>query len=376
MKFSAWNRNIGTPFFFFGLATFIVTIGLHLWIPNTAFAQTGENGAGLNLAFVITTDYETGGFATIDLDTKTVVDRQLGIIHSDAMVKWFNGQLFIINRFGQDNIQILDTNNGYVTTAQYSTGNGSNPHDIAFLSTEKAYVSLYEKPELLMVNPLTGERLGTIDLSAYADADGIPEVSALHLAGDTLYATVARLDRNNFWAPTMSSVVLRVDTVTDTVVGEIPIVMNPFSDFVEMPDGTLLIGSPGQFGVIDDGGINRIDPVTHTNTVAISEAQLGGDISGFVMVDESRGYAVVNDEAFNTSVILFDLDTQRRLETVLSAEGFLFSGLAVTSKKEVYVGWRHRENPGIRIIDGLTGREVTAQPIDVGLPPSNILILE
>ena len=40
---------------------------------------------------------------------------------------------------------------------------------------DKAYVSFFESNTLLICNPLTGATLGTIDLSSFADADGIAE---------------------------------------------------------------------------------------------------------------------------------------------------------------------------------------------------------
>jgi YVTN family beta-propeller protein len=284
--------------------------------------------------------------------------------------------VFVLNRFGQDNLQILDPSAGFATVGQFSTGNGTNPHDIAFVSPEKAYITLYGSDRILMMNPLTGEILGEIDLSSFADADGTPEVDALHLIGSSLFASVQRLDRNNFFAPLGSSIVLVIDTVTDMVIRQIPVEVNPFTDFVELPDGNLLLGSPGEFGVLEDGGINLIDTGSHTNTVVISDAALGGDVTDIVMIDDSKGYAIVTDESFNTHVVSFDLDTRSKLRTVMEAEGFSIVDLAVNSAKEVYVSYRKRDNPGIRIIDGLTDQEITAAPIDVGLPPNQTLFLE
>jgi len=91
----------------------------------------------------------------------------------------------------------------------------------------------------------------------------------------------------------------------------------------------------------------------------ILEEQIGGDISDIVMIDGSKGYAIINDASFNTSIVSFDLDTQTKLDTILTSEGFFFADLAITSKKEVYVSWRQSENPGIRIIDGLTDQKIT-----------------
>jgi hypothetical protein len=218
--------------------------------------------------------------------------------------------------------------------------------------------------------------LGTIDLSSLNDSDGIPEVDALHIVGDTLYASLQRLDRNNFFAPTGPSFVLAIDTATGLITDIIPVEINPFTDFVELPNGNLLLGSSGQFGVVNDGGINLIDTSNNTNSVVISDSELEGDINQIVMIDDTKGYALINDASFNTQVVSFDLETGLKTGTVLESEGFIIGNIAVNSKKEVYVSWRDNQNPGIRIFDGLTDGEITSSPIDLGLPPSSVVFLE
>ena len=87
-----------------------------------------------------------------------------------------------------------------------------------FVSEDKAYISRYERTHLLIVNPVTGDSLGAVDLSAFADADGLPEVSLLVLYDNHLFVACQRLDRDNGWVPTDVSVIAVVDVVTDQVV--------------------------------------------------------------------------------------------------------------------------------------------------------------
>lgn len=59
-------------------------------------------------------------------------------------------QAYVINRFQADNIQWLDPDSAFATrrlggvAAQWSTGNGSNPQDVAPVSPTKLYVSLQQ----------------------------------------------------------------------------------------------------------------------------------------------------------------------------------------------------------------------------------------
>ena len=117
-----------------------------------------------NQAVITTTDYSSGSFSSLDLATNTATNDHL-TIHSDAVVRTYRDKVYIINRLGQDNVLVLDQSDLKTPLTQYSTGNGSNPHDMAFVSEEKAYISRYEHTHLLIVNPVTGDSLGEVDLS-------------------------------------------------------------------------------------------------------------------------------------------------------------------------------------------------------------------
>lgn len=359
--------------FFITLAGLLIFLGLGFAFPTGTGQAVAQEAP--NQAFVLTTDFQTGLFSIIDLATHQA-SNGVGSVHSDAVVRTFGGLVFVINRFGQDNIQVIDPSAGYATIAQYSTGNGSNPQDMAFVSMEKAYISRLGSPEVLIVNPMTGEQLGSVDFSNFNDADGLPEVYTMGIVGTSLYVALERLDENNFFAPTGPSFVIVVDTVTNAQMEVIPVEVNPITDLVKLPNGNLLLGSSGNFGVIGDGGINLIDTATNTNSVVISDEQLGGDLNQIVMITDTKGYALINDPSFNTSIVSFDVSTGTVGKTVVASEGFNIGGLAVNADKEVYVSWRVNDNPGVRIFNGLTDAEITTAPIDVGLPPTEIVFLE
>ena len=127
-------------------------------------------------------------------------------IHSDAVARVAGGLVYVVNRIFADNIQILDPSRDFVTMVQCSTGNGSNPHDIVIAGDTKAYVTLYDTGEILVVNPAPAadcsdfER-GRIDVSPFADADGNPEADQMAIVSGELYVLLQRLDRNNFFTP-------------------------------------------------------------------------------------------------------------------------------------------------------------------------------
>src|SRR5439155_7133734 len=96
--------------------------------------------AAATRAFVLTSDYSSGGLSAVDLGTRAV-SRDVATVYSDAVERWYQGRLYVVNRYGADNVQVIDPSAGYATVRQFSVGPGTNPQDIAFVSPTKAFVS-------------------------------------------------------------------------------------------------------------------------------------------------------------------------------------------------------------------------------------------
>lgn len=338
--------------------------------------------AAQSRAFVVTTDFQTGGMSAIDLVTRAVsVD--VASVHKDARARWHGGLIYVLNRFGADNVQILNPATGYSTVRQFSVGNGANPSDIVVVSPTKAYVSAYDRAQLQKWNPATGANLGSIDLSAFADADGLPEADHMARFGRWLFVALQRLDRTQGFIPTDSSLVVVIDTATDTIVDVNPslpgtqaIVLartNPVTAFAWDPIGRrFYLGCVGAYGVLD-GGIVRIDPATFTDAgVAITEAALQGDVSDIEWHTASHGYAIVSDTNFNTSLVTWNPTTGARLVPLFTPGGFGLADCAINDRGELYVCDNSFVVQGIRIFSTATDLQI-AGPLDTGLPPYQVM---
>ncbi len=321
-------------------------------------------------AIVTTTDFATGSLATISPEGEVSVN--ILLINSDATVVFYSGLVYVINRFGADNILVLDPEDLSNPKVQHSVGNGTNPQDIEFASPDKAYVSRLNSAELLIIDPKDGNELGQIDLSAFADSDGIPEIAQMAMVGDKLFVTCQRLE--NF-APTDKSVVVVIDTKTDTIVDVDPqrdgvqaidlAVKQPFS--LDLFKGKLYLVSPNAF-FDKEGGIEVVDPATfRTRGVIVSEESLGGDITGIAMLSEEKGYAVVSDESFNNFVKPFNPETGEVSKALEGHSGGSTPNIAIDNGL-LYVPDRSITNPGILIYDTVSDVKI-AGPIDTGLPP-------
>ena len=332
-------------------------------------------------AYVVESDYATGSCSGVNATSK-VPACDVSSVHADARVRWYNGRVYVVNRFGADNIQVLDGIT-YALVRQFTVGNGANPYDIAFASPTHAYVTRYESADLWIVDPATGAHTGTVSLASLADADGIPEMDHLEMVGPLLFVSLQRVDRNAGFQPTDSSLVAVVDTRTDVLVdcdattpGVQGILLprtNPVTPFVfDEPRTRLYLGCAGRYGVVD-GGIVRVDPVSlRADGVAAEEDSLGGDVLDLAWHDDQRAYAIVSDPLFNTELIRWSPSSGRRVATLYQPGGFSLSDAEVTPDgDEVWACNSSFGSPGIRVFSTATGLPV-GSPITCTLPPQGL----
>ena len=338
-----------------------------------------------NQAVMTTTDYATGGLSSLDLGTNTAVNDHL-TIHSDAVVRTYRDKVYILNRLGQDNVIVLDGDDLQTPQTQYSTGNGTNPHDIAFVSEEKAYISRYGRTHLLVVNPVTGDSLGTVDLSTFADADGLPETSQLAVHGGHLFAACHRLDRENGWAPTEFSAIAVVDVTTDELVDADPdtegtqgIVMtgsNPSG--AALRGGKWYLSAVNSYTDLTDGGIEVIDLANlRSEGIMLDETTAGGNPGSLVMTSDRDGYGVITDEYFVNTVKRLDLATQSVSPGLEGLSGGSVPGLGLFGTRLFVLDQGSFGDPvsaGVKIYD-VNSDDLLAGPIGTGLPPSSIAFL-
>ncbi len=158
----------------------------------------------------------------------------------------YNNSLFIVvNNSGK--IYVVDSET--VEFRDVITGLTS-PRYIHFVSDEKAYVSDLYATHLTLINPITFEKTGRVDLNGHTSEEMVR-------SGKYLFVSA--------WSE--QSVILVVDTETDQLAHEIEVPYQP--KWLEKDkNGKLWVLSEGNYD--DDGGIDegpalsRIDPLTFT----------------------------------------------------------------------------------------------------------------
>lgn len=313
--------------------------------PNSLQWDTKNPQAAL---FVVTTDYQTGQLARLNLEER-FAQLQFANIHSDAVIRVFDSlpQLFIINRLGADNIQRIDPISG-ITLQQFSVGLGQNPQDL-LIEEQVGYVTALNGSGLLRIDLKSGTPLAPLDLSQFADADGFPEATYLKTAQDELAIQLQRLDRKTNFLPTDYSAIVFWDLKHQRWSGEVKLLAsNPVTDFKESADGNWLVGEVGHQSRLD-GGIEKIDPRTKLSKGFITtEEQLGGDLVDFECLHEHECVAIISQP--ETSLVTFDPRTGTRLRTLYTSVGYHLQQVLWDSQSEtLYVADSNPRDPQIRV---------------------------
>jgi hypothetical protein len=331
-------------------------------------------------------DYSSGSYAVILDDLSAAGD--VAAIHPDAVVRCTSAGPIILERFGADTVTRIAGESPFAVLEQFSVEGGSNPVDVALLSSGRAVVTRNNVTAAAVVDLGDGTLDTTsLDLAARADADGIPEMSAVFVAGGRLFVALQLLDRDTaMWDPTGPGLVAVFDEATLA-----PVDADPATEPVDamtlggpnpqagaqvspMNPAAVFMAEAGFYGMAD-GGIETIDTAAlEPGGWIVTEETLGGDIAAFVVVDAGTGWAAVSRPDFaGDKLVRFDPSDGTVVEdAVIETEAYTLTGLALTADGRLLVADRTLEHAGVRVLDAATGVEAAGSPVEVGLAPFSI----
>ncbi len=274
------------------------------------------------VAATAASDYSSYGISAITVNPKTgprIAVNNLLAGSNGSTVKAFGQYYYRIEQFQADNVTKVDISSPNTPIWQFSTQDpgevdSGNPHDLVFVSSTKAYLLRYGSTKAWIVNPSAtteaGFKIGELDLSAYTDADGAPEMHCGVIANGKLFIVMQRIVD---WCPTDIAYVAVFDTATDTEIntgmGEgsmigIPLtIKNPGSIQYMVENNRIYIQGVGSYpgGSCDPvyeytGGIESINPVTYASAIVLDDGDATthpyGAISGMLIVSPTKGYFV------------------------------------------------------------------------------------
>jgi len=334
---------------------------------------------GVSLSY----DYSSGNIGLYSI-TDTVTYKNLLSNWTDNDVRTYDGAIYVLERYGKDNV--LKINGSIITdsTVAYEKNIGAsvNIQDIAFINSTKAYVTQYGSSQLVIIDPSTGLKSNkTIDFSAYdsyagtPNADIVPYMARELYFNGKVYVACQRLKApaGGFAQAADTSKIVIINATNDSIEKAINLIYkNPQE--LSIYNGKLYVGSVGIWGV-NDAGIEAIDLATGTNTGSIvDESAFPGDIASLIVVSNTKGYAVISTPSFTTELHSFNPQT-KTVGAKIAGLDAPCSGHMAFDGTYVYVGDRSNTAPGIVVIDPLTDTKVGSTK-NIGLPPNSLALLE
>ena len=287
---------------------------LLLVFPVSGFAA-GQTAVTVNADAL----YETGTHSLISVDpvdgARTLQDDLLPTV-SDLAVATYGEFFYRIERFLSDNVTKFHVDAPDEDIWQFSTNDptdeeSGNPYALVFAGPDKAYLIRYGSTTVWIVNPsaTTADafKIGELDLSAYADGDGIPEMSSGVIVDGKLFVLMQRLE---FWCPAdgVYSYLAVFDTATDQEIdtgrGEeglkgIPLpLFNVDSIQYVAARNTIYVSGTGSFGWCAGGpgglgGIATVSPETYAADLILDGSEIErGNVSGMAIATSDKGYFI------------------------------------------------------------------------------------
>ncbi len=323
-------------------------------------ASQADAMAPADRGYAVGTDFSTSGvLSAVDVAGRSVTTNVVaGVASTDPVLRYYNGKLYVINRFGADNITVVDPSTNQLIE-QISTGSGTNPQDVA-VKGNKIYVAALGSGDIIILDESNPSATpATIDISSY-DTDGIPDASSMYLVGDNLFVSLGHLD---LCFSSTDGTVLVIDTTTDMVRTQLDLTHNnPFGTFTYNETSSELLIATTDFGT--GGCIQRIQTTApYTIDCLVDNATLGG-YPGRIEVHNDKVWVSVNTSFTEAHVV--DLDGSTPNSTPLTPANQQVTDFAVCPSGAIITA--DQTNGGLHIYEG--GSEVTTSALNIGLPPA------
>ena len=372
--------------------------------PDAGPTDAGP-GCAIARALVTTSDFASGGYALGSI-TPPALMTVGGMAPDQDHVPVQSGCVVYNLLRGNDALAVLDPSalptalrtiplRSMLSTDAGATPYQVNPYDALTLSPTRAYVAQLALSRVAIINPtINGAAAitGSIDLAplrAAADTDpsGSPEAIGLFRAGSRVFVLLQNLSS---FAPVADGVLGVIDPSTDALVDVDPMtagtqgvglgVRNPASATLTPSGARIVVAASGVVAFSPpqtlDGAIVAVDPSgMRLLSGRVTEAQLGGDVSGVVMHSDTAGWALVNTldadgGAPSARVVAFDLAASTVGATVYSSAAI--GGVARAPDGNVWVLDRGASTAGVRVFRP-DGTQITTAALSTGaLPPTGI----
>ncbi len=326
-------------------------------------------------AYVFGSDYTSGELRWV-INNKISEDKLP--FNQDSKIIPVDGNLFVLERYGADNLALVDMATNTVKW-QIDLGANANPSDLVKANKDEVWLALDGEAKFVKVAVKDGKITKTVKTEAFAQAEGqSPHLVDFEVSGDTLFALFQRYTAEGWTTSYPAPGLLAMYKLSDgTLLDTIGLAKkNPIA--MGFAKGKLYVGSMAEYNdnwgtdADDARGIEVVDFAKKTSSMIVDGVKLGGGIYAFVVdAKNAIAYASIYKVGGNVPVAKVDLasGSVEFVSGIPDAEG----SLAVDAAGVLYVGDRSYGASALYVYDAMATK--ISAPTSA-LPPYSIAIVK
>jgi hypothetical protein len=330
-----------------------------------------------------------GALSAFETATPWPASPDIDVSSRNSIVHAFYGQLYVLGI--DDHVVDLRALPSLKLVQSFSISDVVAPRDLVMVGSRMALISDHDSAHLWWLDTWTGDVKPGPDLSAYADGDRLPDVTRMLLVGQHVFVQMQRYDRDDNFSEQGAKLAVLGPAFN-------PLEPAVLEDVIDLsgtrPDhrmhtnaaGTLLwvsaAGVPNDWWNLDRG-IEEIDLATRTSIgFVITEDEFGGDLGGFVMLDDDKGFAMVHTSIIaSTHLRVFNRNVGQIAELHMYAGHIDVIALDRVRRQVLYPvienGLPSNPNPsgGVMIWDADNNTQLSGF-IDLGGQPHDLCVIQ
>jgi hypothetical protein len=302
-----------------------------------------------------------------------------------ATLRCANSELFVLSQ-ADGTVSVIDRSTQTVQLVA-SLGAGE-PMDIVVTDAGIAYITNRSATHLQRLDLETGTTTDVVDLSAFADDDGIPDLGMMAVHGGRVIAQIRRANTDadfGFASPPYLAVIdLASEQLVDTEPGipgiqAIELLGTAPKHKMQVISSTAELFVSASGAIHDQGGIEVIDLGSlRSKGLVISEAidAVGADVGPFIMVTATEGFLVTSTDLDGSSHLQrFTVDGGVDPPPDLAQSiGYHAPSLAMDSRREtLFFPSGQFEKMGVLVLGVSSGDLLKPTPTNTDGPPSDVL---
>ena len=337
---------------------------------------------------VVAVALEAGGSTLAAVETREPwgVEPSGIALDGEVSLRVLEGRVVAVGR-GSGVVTVVDPDR-WTVEAAHPIGGALQLEDVALVAPGIACVSARDSASLFRLDLATGAVEAAVDLSVFADADGLPEPGTMLVDGSRLFIQIRRWndDAVAFVPPALLAVVdLETWELVDTDpaapgVQAIELEGTAPRGKMQVLPGSRLLHLSATGGFFDAGGIEAVDlDALRSDGLVIREADglTGADLGAFLLVEPDRGFLVFStDLALSSHLHAFRIPGGvEEGELYVSVGTFVPELVLDPGTGSFFLPDGGGPPAGIHAFDARTGARRTGAIVDVGGRPGDLVLL-